>query len=304
MDRFSIYVPRLLPLAETFIAGHRSCKGCGKALAARIAAKSFDRSRSVVSGKSSPFLHFPGSFTYEPLSAEQNTALFSASIPNGFSNRLKQSDASRPSGHKPVIAINRDVFEKDYLAFAGMFSSSCHALYLCFDNERYLADFIRRSAPPQFIINEKTHPVSDNERADLLRQKNTIPAATEDFFSYTATACPAYPFDLIEKVRKGLSYNGNAFILVLTPCPTGWIFPPRLTQRVGRAAVHTGYFPLWEKEHGVLRITHIPEKLRPLREYIALQKRFLPLTDGQVTLLQTAVQDYYQDLLRQSAQGY
>ena len=31
-----------------------------------------------------------------------------------------------------------------------------------------------------------------------------------------ATACPSYPFDLIEKVQSGLKSPGNAFILVMT----------------------------------------------------------------------------------------
>jgi len=205
---------------------------------------------------------------------------------------------------KPVITINRTVFEKDHLAFCSTFSSAYKALYVCLDNESYLADFIERVAPPQFIINESAHSVSDKDTADIVRKKNYFLESIEEFFSYIATACPGYPFDLIEKVRRGLACKGNAFILVLTPCPTGWIFPPRLTQKVGRAAVHTGYFPLWEKEHGRFRLTYIPEKLKPLPHYIALQKRFLPLTDKVITCLQTAVQQQYNDLLQHSAQTH
>ncbi len=52
----------------------------------------------------------------------------------------------------------------------------------------------------------------------------------------------------MEKIKKALTVNGTAFISVLTPCPTAWLFKPELTAHLGDLAVNTGFYPLYEME--------------------------------------------------------
>ena len=40
------------------------------------------------------------------------------------------------------------------------------------------------------------------------------------------------------------------YIHILSPCPTGWRFPERMTPNVGRLAVETKYYPLYEIRNG------------------------------------------------------
>ena len=115
-------------------------------------------------------------------------------------------------------------------------------------------------------------------------------------YAYIATACPSYPFDLIEKVKKGLACSGNAFILVMTPCPTGWIFSSSKTLDMGRRAVLSGYFPLFEVDNNKTRLTVNPKNRKPVQEYLALQKRFLTFPPKLLPVFQTAVDEFYKDI--------
>ncbi len=73
---------------------------------------------------------------------------------------------------------------------------------------------------------------------------------------YVATACSSYPFDLMEKVQKAAKTPGPAYVHILSVCPTGWRLPPNKAIWIGRLAVETGVFPLYEVVDGKYRITH------------------------------------------------
>src|SRR5512136_1523576 len=48
MEKFSVYVPKLVTKTENFAAGHRACIGCGEALAVRLACKAIGSNVIVV----------------------------------------------------------------------------------------------------------------------------------------------------------------------------------------------------------------------------------------------------------------
>ncbi len=75
-------------------------------------------------------------------------------------------------------------------------------------------------------------------------------------FPYVATASPSYPFDLAEKIEKAKKAKGPAYIHMYACCPTGWRMAPELAVSIGRLAVQTGVFPLYEIERGKLRHDH------------------------------------------------
>ena len=117
---------------------------------------------------------------------------------------------------------------------------------------------------------------------------------------YVATASPSYPFDMMEKVKKGLAVNGPAFISVFSVCPTGWRSSPDLSVRLGRLAVQTGVFPLYEIENGKYKITVEPSPLRPVQDYFKLQGRFRHLSEGNIKDIQERVIKDYEALKEKS----
>ena len=113
---------------------------------------------------------------------------------------------------------------------------------------------------------------------------------------YVATACPSYPFDLMKKVKKGAEADGPAYIHILSVCPTGWRIPPDLSIRIGRLAVETGIFPLYEVENGKYNINFVPEKLRPVEDYLKPQGRFRHLTPEMIEKIQNRVNKEWEKL--------
>ena len=79
------------------------------------------------------------------------------------------------------------------------------------------------------------------------------------------------------------------------PCPPGWGFEPRYSIKVGRLAVESGYFDLYEVEKGALRLTGASEKLVerhklvPVKEYLRYQSRFRLLKEEQIAEMQARI---------------
>jgi pyruvate ferredoxin oxidoreductase beta subunit len=306
MDRFSVYVPKLLPKDEYFLSGRRSCQGCGKAIAARIACKAIGNS-SIISGpvaqSRSPLTTSltAQSYEFDDITYEDMTAALLAGVQQVNDSVQKEGKTKRKRLKKTVVGIDRRVFHANFLTLSRTFESSEDTLYLCFDNEPSLNVLIAHASPQAFNLAEVPHPASAHDVERTIREKG-IPGVVEDAgFSYVATACSAYPFDYMEKVKKGLECKGNAFILVLTPCPTGWFFSPKLTVRVGLLAVKSGYFPLYEIEDGVLRITERIKIKKPLQEYLKMQGRFMMFPPALVAPMQKTVDEIYEELLEKES---
>lgn len=110
------------------------------------------------------------------------------------------------------------------------------------------------------------------DTTNLIKKFPSVAAASG--YSYVATACPSYPFDLVEKIRTGWEREGSAYIHILCPCPVAWGVDPQNSVRIGRMAVESRIFPLYEIVGGYYRITCDEPNPRPIKEYIKAQKRF------------------------------
>ncbi len=298
-----MYLAQLLPKQERFISGRRSCKGCGKALSARIAAKAVQDTAAI------PDALMPGiSGELASLSSHayaHDSVSSTAMIKRVLSAVEEINTASEPEGddrsspvQKAVIGIDRRVLEDDHLALTQVVEHGQKALYLCFDSEPYIDVLLQKASPLPFVLNEDAIPVQDEDILRVVQQKNMPGLVTEGDFSYVATACPSYPSDFVTKIRKGLETPGNGFIVVLTPCPTAWIFAPDQSLKMGIRAVKTGYFPLYEILEGTLRITEPTTELKPLKEFISAQHRFVTFPAELMPVLEDAVTQFYETLVQ------
>jgi len=289
MNQFPVYVPKLLPEEETYLSGRRSCQGCGKALAARIVAKAAGAAvpdqlppQASITAQSYAF----DELAFDPMLEKIQAELTRASAMTGASCR------------KAIIGIDRRLFLSGQLVASRMFTRDENTLYICFDNEPHIDRLISMVNPLDFRMAEVPHAVPAAKVKSIIKDKNIPAAVAEGNFSYIATACPAYPLDLIKKVKKGLAADGNAFILILSPCPTGWVFNPKLTIKAGMLAVRTGYFPLYEIENSTVKITQKAVNRRPVQEFLKMQKRFFPFPPELIPVVQEAVNEGYEALLQ------
>ena len=113
---------------------------------------------------------------------------------------------------------------------------------------------------------------------------------------YVATACPGYPFDLMNKARKAAFTKGPAYLHVMAPCPTGWRMDTRFGVKASKLAVQTGIFPLYEVENGQYFLSKKGKNRKPIEEYLKIQGRFKHLKKEDIETIQESVDKRYAEL--------
>jgi len=177
-------------------------------------------------------------------------------------------------------------------------------IYFCFDNEAYMNTGIQRSSSTPFGAMTTTSPPGRVNPSGQMTWKKNMPAITAAHgIPYVATACSSYPYDLYEKVKKAQAVQGPSYIHILSVCPTGWRIPSEQAIRYGRLAVETGFFLLYEVEHGKYRITLDFPELRPVRDYLQGQGRFRHLTPELIDQIQEKVHEEYAILKAKESLG-
>jgi pyruvate/2-oxoacid:ferredoxin oxidoreductase beta subunit len=69
--------------------------------------------------------------------------------------------------------------------------------------------------------------------------------------------------------------------------------PTNLSIELCRSAVRTNYFPLWEAEEGMFRLTHEVKKPKPISEYTKLINKFSHLREDELERIQEEVNSEY-----------
>ncbi|MBI4162819.1 MAG: hypothetical protein HY513_03985 [Candidatus Aenigmarchaeota archaeon] len=115
--------------------------------------------------------------------------------------------------------------------------------------------------------------------------------------AYVATACTAYPEDYIAKVKKAmLEAGGLKFIEILCPDPKSG-FDASNAIEVGRLAVESSLWPLYEFTDQQLTLTKRPIRLEPLDRYTSIQKKFENYSMEQIAAWQEKVNKRWKLLL-------
>jgi len=136
----------------------------------------------------------------------------------------------------------------------------------------------------------------DNEAGGKLEDaiaKKMPAVAVAQGYKYVATACPSYPFDMFDKVKKALETEGKSYIHVLCPCPVAWKFEPENTVKVGFKAVETLAFPLYEVGTGFYNITIKTLQPKKIDAYLTAQERFEKLSAKEIAQAAATVEKEY-----------
>jgi len=283
---------------EDYLApGHRACLGCGEELAVRLVAKALGKDIIIVNATgcteivSSPFPYTSWRVPWIHTLFE-NTSAVASGIESGI-NALKRK--GRYHSNTKVVAMGGDGATADIgiQALSGALERRHNFIYFCFDNEAYMNTGIQRSSATPFGASTTTSPAGSASIGQTTWKKNMPAIAAAHDISYVATASPSYPFDLITKVNKAKEIDGPAYIHVLAVCPTGWRAPMDSAIELGRLAVTTGVFPLYEIEDGKYTLNVNTAQLRPVEEYLKLQGRFRHLSPENISFIQERVKAEY-----------
>ena len=306
MENIGVYAARVAPKTDGLAPGHRACIGCGEALAVRIAMKAMG-GNIIVANATGCMEVISSQLPATAWDVPWIHTLFenTAAVASGIESALKvlERKGKIPAKGTKVVAMGGDGGTSDigFQALSGALERGHDFLYLMFDNEAYMNTGIQRSSATPYGASTTTSPAGKKSIGQKTQKKNMPAIAAAHDIPYVATASPSYPFDMMEKVKKGLAVNGPAFISVFSVCPTGWRSAPELSVRLGRLAVQTGIFPLYEVENGKYKLTVEPTPIRPVQDYFKLQGRFRHLSEGNVKEIQARVTQEYETLKRKAA---
>ena len=143
-------------------------------------------------------------------------------------------------------------------------------IYICYDNEIYGNTGGQRSSATPAGARTSTTPWGKSER-----KKDIMSIMAAHRIPYAATLSVAHPDDFARKMSTALSLQGMRFLLLHSPCPTGWKSEPEDSVKLVRLAVASGLFPLYEVFDGsTYRINIEPDGTDPT-EYFHRQGRFV-----------------------------
>ena len=232
----------------------------------------------------------------------ENTAAVASGIEAGYKamKRKQGLDAD-----VKIVAIAGDGGTSDIglQALSGALERGHDLLYICFDNEAYMNTGIQRSSATPYGATTTTSPAGKKSIGQVTWKKNMPAIVAAHDIPYVATANPSYPFDMMEKVRKGLAVKGPAYLHVYSACPTGWRCATDIAIKLGRMAVETGVFPLYEVENGKYRMSLELKELKPVNDYLKLQGRFRHLSEDNIKYIQDGVKREYSKILEKAKNG-
>jgi pyruvate ferredoxin oxidoreductase beta subunit len=179
-------------------------------------------------------------------------------------------------------------------ALSGAAERGTNFIYVCYDNEAYGNTGMQRSGSTPYGAWTTTTPTGKRERKKdmpLIMAAHRIP--------YVATACTSYPLDFVNKLRKAKDIQGTKYIHLLAPCPTGWRCDTSKTIELGRLAVLSGLWALYEIENGKFRLNSPSDRLmdrakrKPVKDYFVQQGRFRNLKEADVEEIEKWIDEDY-----------
>lgn len=267
-----------IPVKEYLLPGNAACHGCASSMCLRTVLKALGKRTVLVVPASCTSVYqgmFPGSAIDVPVFNTVFAA--SASTASGIAASLERKGIDATV---VVWAGDGGTYDIGLQALSAAAERNENMIYICYNNEMYSNTGVQRSgATPYGAWTTTTWNGKKEHRKDVteLMISHDIP--------YAATASAGYLTDLYRKVRKARKMDGFRYIEILTPCPPGWKYPMDRTVEIGRMAVETGMWILYEYENGEFRLTGLSKaiaegkmELRDVEEYLLAQGRFTHLS--------------------------
>ena len=293
-----------LPTEEQLLPGHAACAGCGATVAIRLAQKALGpRTVFVVPACCTSVLQsaFPFTAFNTPclnIAFEAAAAAASGVVAAYEARGIKDVTVLAWAGDGGTVDIGLQ-------ALSGAAERGTNFIYVCYDNEAYGNTGFQRSGSSPFGSRTTTTPTGKREHkkdVPMIMAAHGIP--------YVATACISYPLDFVNKLRKAKTFVGTKYLQILTPCPPGWRFSTEKTVEMGRLAVQTGIWPLYEIVNGKFELSSPSAALidktkrKPIEEYVKQQGRFDRIAPEDVEELKRWIDETWlkYDSLRKASQ--
>lgn len=264
-----------LPLEEYVLPGSAACPGCPSTLGLRIILKALGRKTILVVPACCTSV-IESLYPYTSLNIPLLNIAFeaAAAAASGVASALRK--LGKEDINVVVWAGDGGTYDIGIQAMSAAFERDTNFIYICYNNQIYSNTGIQRSGATPYGAWTTT---TVGGKREFSKDMGGIVRAHH--IPYVATASISYPEDLYRKVKKAKEIKGPKYIEILAPCPPGWRFGMDKTVEMGRLAVETGIWPLYEYENEKMVFNgaskHIFEgeiKRKPVEEWLKVQGRF------------------------------
>jgi pyruvate/2-oxoacid:ferredoxin oxidoreductase beta subunit len=275
-----------------FYSGSFSCPGCGLTMAYRHVFAALGKNTVVITTAGCGSVvagYYPATTSGIPFFH----CSFGTAAATAAGLRAGLDMLGKRKTHVLAWAGDGGTFDIGLQSLSGAAERNDNIIYVCYDNEAYMNTGVQRSSATPVGSWTTTTP---NEATEDRPKKRIAAIMAAHEIPYLATASVSYPGDLRQKVRKAKRMEGFRFIHVMVPCPTGWLYPSKDSVRLGRLAVLSRIFPLYEVFRGMeYRLSPMGEKV-PVNEYLKSQGRFRNLKERGISAIQDHVDRAWADL--------
>lgn len=282
---------------ELIYPGTRACAGCAMALAYRMALKALGPNTiTTVPASCLTVLHGMQGFCSTKISVLHTPFATTGASAAGIIASLEDKGLD---DEVTVVAFAGDGGTADIgiQALSGAAERGTNFIYACYDNEAYMNTGVQRSGSTPLGAYSTTTPGGKKQR------KKNMPKIMEAHdIPYVATTCASYPLDLYEKFQKAKEIEGTKYIHIFAPCSPGWGFDPKDTIEIGRLAVQTGFWPLYEVVKGKFILSKNSKKYlkkdkrKPIGDYLKAQKRFAGITEETIKAYEDYIANLWKDI--------
>lgn len=286
-----------IPEEEFIYPGTRACAGCSMALIYRIALKALGPNTIVtVPASCLTVLHGMQGFCTTKVSVYHTPFATTGAAASGIVASLDDKGLSKDIN---VVAFAGDGGTVDIgiQSLSGAVERGTNFIFACYDNEAYMNTGVQRSGstpPGAFSTTTPGGKTGYKKNMPKILEAHGIP--------YVATAISSYPLDLYEKFQRAKGITGPKYLHILAPCPPGWGYEPKDSIEIGRLAVQTGFWPLYEIIEGKFHLSKDsrryldPKKRKPVEEYLSIQKRFRSITDEHIANYRDYIDNLWGDI--------
>jgi len=250
--------------------GNTNCGGCGMSIAFSMLGRALDEAGETCQ------LAIPACCGIVAAGGFPTTAYSAPTVGTTFA-----SAAAVASGMAAIHDLNGDhgqivcwagdggTYDIGLATISAAAERNENILYICYDNEIYGNTGGQRSSATPLGARTSTTPSGKREA-----KKDMVAIMASHGIPYAATLSIAHPDDFRRKLLTAFRTPGMKFLLIHSPCPTGWKSEPADSVRLVRLAVQAGLFPLYEVFDGLrYRINVEPDWTDP-GEYFRRQRRF------------------------------
>ena len=290
---------------ELIYPGTRACAGCAMALAYRMALKALGPNTiTTVPASCLTVLHGMQGFCSTKISVLHTPFATTGASAAGIIASLEDKGLD---DEVTVVAFAGDGGTADIgiQALSGAAERGTNFIYACYDNEAYMNTGVQRSGSTPLGAYSTTTPGGKKQR------KKNMPKIMEAHdIPYVATTCASYPLDLYEKFQKAKEIEGTKYIHIFAPCSPGWGFDPKDTIEIGRLAVQTGFWPLYEVVKGKFILSKNSKKYlkkdkrKPIGDYLKAQKRFAGITEETIKAYEDYIANLWKDIEQQIGRAH